>query len=384
MQSANSSSVSRIRNGTNDLQFHTNGTLALTLASNQAATFSSSVTAGSFIPTSSTVPTNGMYLPSANTLGFSANGIIRFEVASTGTGTFSTSSREWAISPSGQVIQLLNTTSSTIEAKIDGSSTGNSWFGATSGLSGSGANHYFGGNGNYTAKGSVTATSFIRSGGTSSQYLMADGSISTLSNTVTGTGVAGQVAYWSSGSAITGESNLFWDSTNDRLGINITSPQDKLDVIGEVLFGSQTERLSIGSASLAWNRRVATGQIYDSGRFAYQFQHTGSTTAINDFIALQVYNNSGGSVTPNALVVNGSGNVLIGTTTDTADKLRVVGTTFTDAIVTMRPSSTTVKSDVWKLGRAALATSSVPEDIWVRVQIGTKNYDLLAIDRGTA
>ena len=45
MQSTNSSSVSRIRNGTNDLQFHTNGTLALTLASNQAATFSSSVTA---------------------------------------------------------------------------------------------------------------------------------------------------------------------------------------------------------------------------------------------------------------------------------------------------------------------------------------------------
>jgi hypothetical protein len=46
MQSSNSSSVSRIRNGTNDLQFHTNGTLGLTLASNQAATFSSSVEAG--------------------------------------------------------------------------------------------------------------------------------------------------------------------------------------------------------------------------------------------------------------------------------------------------------------------------------------------------
>jgi hypothetical protein len=43
LQSTNSSSVSRIRNGTNDLQFHTNGTLALTLASNQAATFSSTV-----------------------------------------------------------------------------------------------------------------------------------------------------------------------------------------------------------------------------------------------------------------------------------------------------------------------------------------------------
>jgi hypothetical protein len=52
MQSSNSSSVSRIRNGTNDLQFHTNGTLGLTLASNQAATFSSSVTATSFFESS--------------------------------------------------------------------------------------------------------------------------------------------------------------------------------------------------------------------------------------------------------------------------------------------------------------------------------------------
>jgi hypothetical protein len=43
-----------------------------------------------------------------------------------------------------------------------------------------------------------------------------------LTNPVTGTGSAGQVAYWSSGSAITGESNLFWDATNNRLGIGIT------------------------------------------------------------------------------------------------------------------------------------------------------------------
>jgi hypothetical protein len=78
--------------------------------------------------------------------------------------------------------------------------------------------------------GNLTAASFIRSGGTSSQYLMADGSVSTLTNPVTGTGTAGQVAYWSSGSAITGESNLFWDATNDRLGISNASPTYTLEV----------------------------------------------------------------------------------------------------------------------------------------------------------
>ena len=51
-----------------------------------------------------------------------------------------------------------------------------------------------------------------------------------LTNPVTGTGSAGQVAYWSSGSEITGESALFWDATNNRLGINNASPEVALDL----------------------------------------------------------------------------------------------------------------------------------------------------------
>jgi hypothetical protein len=51
-----------------------------------------------------------------------------------------------------------------------------------------------------------------------------------LTNPVTGTGTAGQVAYWSSTSAITGESNLFWDATNDRLGVGTASPATLLHI----------------------------------------------------------------------------------------------------------------------------------------------------------
>jgi len=47
---------------------------------------------------------------------------------------------------------------------------------------------------------------------------------------VTGSASAGQVAYWSSGSAITGESNLFWDAANNRLGINNSTPEASLDL----------------------------------------------------------------------------------------------------------------------------------------------------------
>jgi hypothetical protein len=52
----------------------------------------------------------------------------------------------------------------------------------------------------------------------------------TFNGKVGGTGASGQVAYWSSGSVITGESNLFWDAANDRLGLGIASPTVRLDV----------------------------------------------------------------------------------------------------------------------------------------------------------
>jgi hypothetical protein len=81
--------------------------------------------------------------------------------------------------------------------------------------------------------------------------------------------------------------------------------------------------------------------------------------------------------------INAGGNVWIGNFgTDTGDKLRVVGTTFTDNIKTLAPTGT--NNEFWKLGRALLATSADPEDRWIRVQLGTKIYDILAIDRGDA
>jgi len=72
-----------------------------------------------------------------------------------------------------------------------------------------------------TFSSTVTATSFIKSGGTSSQYLMADGSTSTLTNPVTGTGTTNFLPKWTSGSAI-GNSQIFDNGTS--VGINNASP----------------------------------------------------------------------------------------------------------------------------------------------------------------
>lgn len=51
-----------------------------------------------------------------------------------------------------------------------------------------------------------------------------------LTNPVTGTGVAGQVAYWSGTNSQTGSNNLFWDAANNRLGIGTNTPAVTLDV----------------------------------------------------------------------------------------------------------------------------------------------------------
>jgi hypothetical protein len=59
---------------------------------------------------------------------------------------------------------------------------------------------------------------------------------SVLTNPVTGTGTSGHVAFFNGATSITGESNLFWDATNNRLGINNAAPSYSLHVTGNGYF----------------------------------------------------------------------------------------------------------------------------------------------------
>ena len=52
------------------------------------------------------------------------------------------------------------------------------------------------------------------------------------SGTVTGTGAATRVAFWSGTTALSSDANLYWDNTNDRLGIGTTSPGALLEIFG--------------------------------------------------------------------------------------------------------------------------------------------------------
>lgn len=59
-----------------------NGTAGTSLFDNPNATVSATglITGASFVPSSSTIPVNGMYLPGANTLGFATNSIAAFQI----------------------------------------------------------------------------------------------------------------------------------------------------------------------------------------------------------------------------------------------------------------------------------------------------------------
>jgi hypothetical protein len=76
--------------------------------------------------------------------------------------------------------------------------------------------------------GTVTASSIIKSGGTSSQYLMADGSVSTLTNPVTGTGTTNYLPKFT-GSTTIGNSQVFDNGTNVGIGTaSVSGTYEKL------------------------------------------------------------------------------------------------------------------------------------------------------------
>lgn len=75
-----------------------------------------------------------------------------------------------------------------------------------------------------------TASATNRGALSSADWSMFNSKQNALTNPVTGTGVSGQVSYFTGTSAISSESNLFWDATNDRLGIGTALPLANLQV----------------------------------------------------------------------------------------------------------------------------------------------------------
>jgi hypothetical protein len=88
-----------------------------------------------------------------------------------------------------------------------------------------------------TTSGTITLAIATASGSqngllSSTDWTTFNGKQNALTNPVTGTGTSGQVAYFTGTSAISSESTLFWNSTNDRLGIGLNNPDSILHIFG--------------------------------------------------------------------------------------------------------------------------------------------------------
>jgi hypothetical protein len=188
--------------------------------------------------------------------------------------------------------------------------------------------------------------------GTTAQYLRGDGSLATFpTNIVTGTGVSGQVAYWSGTNTQVGSNNLFWDATNGRLGIGTNTPVRILDV---------EKNVTNSQASISITNSATTGIYTSVGYRLYAFDGTSvtdagaliatsSTFVYGQFSANQtnlIGSKSGGVriATVNApikfangnadsdlstaiMTLHATGNLSIGATTDSAQRLQVTGDT---------------------------------------------------------
>ena len=80
-------------------------------------------------------------------------------------------------------------------------------------------------------------------------------------------GSTGQVAYFNGTNSVTGESNLFWDAANDRLGIGKNNPAVALDVVGSGTFSSSVTANSFVEiiGDLRFNSNSADRIIYFRG-----------------------------------------------------------------------------------------------------------------------
>ena len=161
--------------------------------------------------------------------------------------------------------------------------------------------------------------------------------------------------------------HLILQPTAANVGIGISNPTDKLHVIGSFRFGSSTNNLNSSN---------------DSGGVYMELNGTSTATRI---LRLQGINDAGTSYSSiklraGASVISfetadterarftSSGNLLIGTSTDSGEKLQVEG-----AIKTASPSGGTAGS--WKLGTA---TSGVAiQGGTIRIEINGVAYDLL-------
>jgi hypothetical protein len=122
-----------------------------------------------------------------------------------------------------------------------------------------------------------------------------------------GSGTATQVAFFTAGTTIGSDSNLYWDNTNKRLGIGTTGPSEKLDVAGNIRISNGQSIGTIYETIGGWYRPDYGMAIPGSSSFGSTNFLAHSWGYAPHFAFRDAYDNT-------AWMVITSGNVGIGTT----------------------------------------------------------------------
>jgi hypothetical protein len=156
----------------------------------------------------------------------------------------------------------------------------------------------------------------------------------TVAGGISGSGASGQVAYWTGTSAQSGSNNLFWDAANSRLGIGTNSP-----AVGSLYINNSANNLQqhliLKNSSSGSSAQIhldlhndAVSTLYSSGASLFYC----STTYASPYTsALGFWNYQSGPIVLatsgfERMRITAGGNLAIGSTTDSGERLQVTGT----------------------------------------------------------
>jgi hypothetical protein len=220
-----------------------------------------------------------------------------------------------------------------------------------------------------TIIGTLNATSLVKSGGTSSQFLKADGTADstvyvptsttltingvsydlsanrswTVAGGISGSGASGQVAYWDGTTSQAGSNNLFWDAAQGRLGVGTNTPNSTMQVVGS---SATTALLNITNNSTAQYPiavNILFPNITTSSIQAGAFYTGKALTNKNGYGFNYIHVADGSNSNRGSIAFNGADNILswfatgnlsAGGTTDSGQRLQVQGTTLLNGNVT--------------------------------------------------
>ena len=123
-----------------------------------------------------------------------------------------------------------------------------------------------------------TASAVNRGALSSADWTTFNNKQNALTNPITGTGAAGQVAFWNGTNTQTGDSGLVWDNTNKRLGVGTATPLEAIHLVRQI--GSQAI-IRLQTLDNTVNNGYSGFNAFDNlGALAFSFAYGNPSSAI--------------------------------------------------------------------------------------------------------